>query len=178
MKVVVLLIVFGAITSVRVLGQGSFDFTNLGSGINSPVFDSAGNRLEGPQYRAAMYAGLTEASLQFVADTPFLAGNLAGFFDGGYVFVQDLHLGFAASVQVVAWDTTLGSTFEAAKSRGLGGYGEAKIFQVTVGGGGTPPFPWTDFQSFSLLPIVPEPGSFWILAAGLPLFWFARRRKR
>src|SRR5436190_5697184 len=114
------------------LAQGSILFANhrIGAGVDAPVFDSSGSRLEGPRYRAALYAGLAQSSLQFRADTPLLMGPQSGYFDGGIVIANDFQPTFALWVQVTAWDTTVGTTFEAVKSLGVGGYGESALFQV------------------------------------------------
>jgi hypothetical protein len=161
--------------------QGSIFFSNhvVNYGIDAPVFDSAANRLQGSRYRAAMYAGSAQTFLQFRADTEFLTGPQSGYFDGGVIIENDFQPGVPLWVQVTAWDTMLGGSFEAVKSLGIGGYGESTPFQVVPGnpGGGVPSLPgfFENMQSFSLLPVVPEPNPFWILAVSLPFFYLVRR---
>src|SRR5258705_12506065 len=68
------------------LGRGTFYFQNsyLQFGVDAPVFDAAGNRLEGPTYMAMLYGAATADSLQpIVPAVSFLNGTNAGYFGGG-----------------------------------------------------------------------------------------------
>jgi len=74
-------------------------------------------------------------------------------------------LGYAW-LEVRAWDTRLGATYEDVAALGMGGYGESPAFYAQGGDPisslGTSPFPLIGLQSFSLRP-VPEPST-WALA--------------
>ena len=88
-----------------------------------------------------------------------------------------------AWLEVRAWDSRLGSSYEEVVARGIGGYGASPLFQA-IGGGFCTPDPWqpgllTGLQSFSLLQVVPEPGTWLLLLLlGAPYVWHVRRRRR
>lgn len=97
----------------------------------------------------------------------------AGYWVPSVVVVPSVSAGAVATVQVRAWETGRGSTFEQARAAG-GRFGQSLQFSVTTGGttdGGTAPpsFPayLIGLQSFSL---VPEPSCLALLGvAGLVL---------
>jgi hypothetical protein len=117
---------------------------------------------------------------------PFGTGSRAGYFlsdpnSGGLgVFRADSKN--ECWLQVRAWDTTLGATYEEVAARGIGGYGESPVFRAQGGvWGGLPelPYPLIGLQSFQLRPIVPEPGTAVLLVFGLAgLGWVYRNRER
>ena len=150
--------------------------------------------LEGTNYLAELYGGATATSL-----TPALQG-LAGnsrlilpFNRSGYVaaalaepssevVVRSVPPYGYAWLQMRAWDARLGGTYEEVMALGIGGYGESPLFYAR---GNSPfadppisPAPLIGLQSFILRPIVPEPGT-WVLLAlgGLGILTAARRRK-
>jgi hypothetical protein len=162
------------------LGQGTFYFQNsyLQFGVDAPVFDAVGNRLEGPSYMAMLYGAATEDSLQpIVPAVSFLSGINAGYFGGGVRAVNGVLPGQEAWLEVRAWDARLGSTYEAVVALGIGGYGQSSLFHAQSGGigGGVPtlPAPLIGLQSFSL---VPEPSAVVLLLLGLPLLLLRKRR--
>ena len=136
------------------LGGGEINFANwfVTMATNAlPVFDVDGTTLlNGSEYVAQLYAGPVLASLRPVGQpTPFQGG-----FNAGYFVPQTLTLGNVAPgsnvvVQVRAWDTAFGSSFEAARALG-GRFGKSPIFQVVAGGSGAPAADLEGLQSFSL----------------------------
>ena len=170
----------------RSFGQGTFYFANYISGglVNAPVFDSDGSRLSGANYVAMLYGGPTPDSLQPALDQvglafspePFREGTFAGYFARtGYVQIPNVPSLFPW-LQVRAWDSRLGSTYEAVKALGIGGYGESNLFQKQGGnpfGLPSPPEPLIGLQSFNL---VPEPSAVLLLLVGLPLLLLRKRR--
>jgi hypothetical protein len=146
-------------------------FVNFSQGtIDAPVFDADGNRLEGPNYMAELYAlyigiaptnlppPLPEELLPAPPPQPFRTGAGAGYFNGQLCQTREIpgaSPGGDAWVQVRAWDARLGSTYEQVVNRAIGGYGESNIIRITVGGQfqGGPPANLIGLQSFSLRPI-------------------------
>ncbi len=172
--------------------QAAFRLDNLvqPNVVNAPVFNSDGSPLEGDHFRAELYGGPEPDSLSpavvFGYDirfsTPFLKG---GYFEGiplgGPLAVGSPTPGGWSWLQVRAWDTQLGATYEEVLARGLGGYGESPLFYAQ---GGNPydqfqlPQPLIGLQSFSVRAVVPEPATWALLAwGGLGLWWATRRRQ-
>jgi hypothetical protein len=96
--------------------------------------------------------------------------------------VLDVPNGGWAWLQVRVWDVQVGVTYEEAAARGLGGYGQSALFYARGGDptGSIPtlPGPLIGLQSFSVLPVVPEPSAWLFLVLGLGgLVGSVRRRK-
>lgn len=190
--IMLLLIVLG--TPSRVCTQGLFRLTNVWrpAGVFAPVYDWQGNLLSGPQWRVELYGGATSSSLSPVVDYVYGSREIISFdspFTGPGFFVSnngDLAVlgipnGGWAWLQVKVWDVTLGTTYEEAVARGLGGYGESPIFYAQ----GSPvadtpyvPAPLIGLQSFSLRAVVPEPATWALLALGGLGVWWATRRSQ
>lgn len=165
------------------LGQASFLFRNASAvgNVNAPVFDAQGVPLAGPSYLAELWGGAAPDSLAPLVVlgtggrreiTPFMSG---GYFSSGenYLTVPAVPRRGWAWLEVRAWDARLGATYEEVALLRVGGYGESPLFYAQ---GGDPldllapiPGPLTGLQSFSLLPVVPEPSAVWLLLLGLPV---------
>jgi hypothetical protein len=172
--------------------QSTFGFVNYIQGVlDAPVFDSNGNRLAGTDYVAMLYGGPTVDSLQRawdevnfheMAPVPFtyVPSGMAGYFRYvGYVQIGGVIGGDVAWLQVRAWDSRLGATYENVVALGIGGYGESNLFQRQGGGAGvtpSPPEPLIGLQSFSLLPIIPEPSAANLLLLSFGVLFRWRRR--
>jgi hypothetical protein len=170
--------------TATVLGQSTFQFQNLvpSAGIDAPVFDADGNRLAGANYAAELWGGAMSDSLSPTIEfdsrlrvvLPFREGLAAGYFGTTEsLTVWAVPGGSFAWVQVRAWDVRLGATYEEVVARSIGGYGESTLLHLRGGnptGLPTLPAPLTGLQSFSLLPVIPEPST-WalLLLVGLPL---------
>ena len=172
-------------------GQSKFELANK-IGVDAPVFDAQGAPLAGPNYRAELWGAATPTTLSpLVLIDLGNSREIVPFVTPGYFIptsssdnlcVLSVPIAGWAWLQVRAWDVRLGATFEDAAARGLGGYGESPLFYAR----GTDPFdpngqlpaPLIGLQSFSLLPEVPEP-SVWALLAfgGVSLVWAGRRRR-
>jgi hypothetical protein len=184
------LIILGLFASRCGFGQASFLFRNLnGDGnVDAPVFDAGGVPLEGPRYLAELYGGATSDSLTplVLFETgnrlikPFATQGYVVPVDGGSLVVESVLPRGSAWLQMRAWDSRLGATYEAAVTQGMGGYGESPIFYAQ---GGDPydmlggPEPLIGLQSFSLRP-VPEPATWALLAVGAFSMIFVVRRWR
>src|SRR5690606_23497810 len=108
-----------------------------------PIFNANGVRLEGSRYVAELYGGLLPDSLTPALNTlgnrvitPFYMGIGAGYFQNVFVQLPGVVIGTPAWLQVRAWDTTLGATYEEALVHGQGGYGESILLYLPSGGAG------------------------------------------
>ena len=173
--------------------QSTFKFQNLVAlgGINAPVFDANGNRLMGTNYAAELWGGISSESLSPMLDLdshqrvilPFSTGLAAGyFFSTASMTLFEAPGNSFAWAQVRAWDARLGGTYEGVAALGQGGYGVSPL--VFARGGDpnganpSPPGYLTGLQSFSLLPVVPEPAAWVLLALGGTALWAFRRAPR
>lgn len=180
---------------VNAFGQASFALMNRDTvhGIDAPVFDAQGVPLAGTNYLAELWGGAAVDSLQPALNTD--QGNQRvivpfwnvppGYFSSsvGFLSVVTVPEGGRAWLQVRAWDARLGSNFEAVAARGIGGYGESPLFYAQgadpLREPPEPPAPLIGLQSFSLLPVVPEPSTWELLAlGGMALCWVNKRRAR
>ncbi len=183
-------VILGSLSFASVVfSQSSFVFSNIFMDVNAPVYDAYGVPLEGPGYLAELWGGLTADSLSPAVRYTGLEGRLiAPFLTQGYVrargsaIVLSVPPGGLVALQMRAWDASLGGTYEEVMARGLGGYGESRIF-YEVGGNPiaplpVPPSPLTGLESFSLRAVIPEPTT-WALFAigGLAVLGFLRRFK-
>jgi hypothetical protein len=178
-------------------GQSSFAFRNYyPPNVDAPVLDSQGVRLEGPNYAAELWGSATPDSLTPVLTfvsmqrviLRFLSGGGAGYvidpegrpFGDQLTVLQVPPYSGLAWLQVRSWDLRLGVTYEDAVARGLGGYGESPLFSAH---GSDPrdllgtPAPLVGLQSFSLIPVVPEPTTWALLALGGIAVWLGLRRR-
>jgi hypothetical protein len=180
-----------AIACAAAYGQGTVNFSNrvLGSGVDAPVFyGDAGSttRVEGDAYLAQLWAAPAGGTLAPVGPAvPFRTGTLAGYIlttatetnpDGSLRAVDGVAAGSPALVQVRAWASSLGDTWEEAAAAGLGGTGMSGELTITTGGGLNPPGPLIGLTSFNVATVIPEPSiaALGILGAGLLLI---RRKK-
>lgn len=167
--------------------QGTVNFNNriTGSVDARVLYANAGSPIPADgTFVAQLYAAAPGGTLAAVgAPIPFRSTPDAG---KGYLNVTGVDTtrtipgvaeGGTAQVKVVAWASSLGATYEAARARGLGGVGEsAVVASVNTGGGLTPPGALVGLQGFTISTIVPEPSiaALGLLGAGLLLI---RRKK-
>jgi MYXO-CTERM domain-containing protein len=184
MKKLLLLAVFAVASSVA-FGQGTLNFANAGAGVNAPVHDISGGTpgilTAGSAYSAQLYigpAGTASASGLSTngvsgAPTPFLSGGQAGYFTGGSRVVSGTPFGSAAgsiiTVQVRAWATASGNSWETATLRG-----ESNLIQVTLT---EPPTAAPNLVGLTAFNVVPEPSSIALGLLGLGAVALIRRRK-
>jgi hypothetical protein len=112
--------------------------------VNAPIFNSDGIPLDGPRFRAELFGGLTPATLRPAVREGRGTRVIVPFQENGFFFGQvgagnpaaiipGVPGGSFAWVQVRAWDSRLGETYEDVVARGLGGYGESPIFYAKGG---------------------------------------------
>ncbi len=153
-KLCIGLLLFGWSSATH--AQGTVDFSNRkGLGINAPVFDTDGATKLGDRFLGQLYAG-TNASTLGPVGVPVAFRNLPGTTNGsGYIVAGLLTLpgtitGPAAWLQFRAWESNGGSSYEAALAARKN-TGKSAVFQITPGGGLTPPAPLIGLQGFSLV---------------------------
>jgi hypothetical protein len=171
---------FGVLCVESSLGQGTVNFSNLvivdGVRIvDAPVFVCGSVRASGGTFVAELLAGPSGGSLAPVGlPAPFLSGTEAGYFSGGTRTINNVLPGQVATIQVRAWNTDSGATWDAAFLRG------SFSMQIPSGGfNGAPPANLIFLQSICMcISCVPEPST-WLLISlgGLALFCCRRRRK-
>lgn len=167
--------------------QGTVVFNNkVGTTVDARVFyANGGTPIAADQnYVAQLYASAPGGTLAAVgAPIPFRATPAAG---QGYInptgvdttrTIPGVAENGTAQVKMVAWASSLGATYEAAKATGLGGVGESAVVTgVATGGGLNPPGNLVGLAGFTISTIVPEPSiaALGLLGAGLLLI---RRKK-
>ena len=182
------LLLLGFVLYFPTHAQSLFYFSNWYV-VDAPVYDAEGSPLAGPDFVAELYGGALPDSLSPAVEfgtldrvmEPFLTGNSAGYFGNRGVAISGVPYYESAWLQVRAWDTRLGATYEEAVALEMGGYGASLVFSAQ---GANPfadppelPAPLIGLQSFSLLPIVPEPSSFVLAGLGAAALLIFSRRK-
>lgn len=128
------------------------NFFNGVTNLSVPIFDVDGvTPLNGTGYVAQLYAGPSLDLLRPAGQpTPFQTGMNAGYFVPQTITLGNVAPGSNAVLQVCAWDSNYGTTYEQARSLG-GRFGKSVIMQVPAGGGGASAQTLQGFQSFNLL---------------------------
>ena len=167
--------------------QGTVLFQNYlaPDGINAPVYESDGvTPLSGIGFMAELLAGPSANNLASIATTGFLTGTGAGYFLGGVSTINDVVPGNVAWVEVRAWNTGSGASFDRAQSSGLpDSWWASPVFAVVTGNipsgaGPTPPAPLTGLGTSPVfLNSVPEPSTFGLAALGAAVMLFRFRRR-
>jgi len=127
-------------------GQGTIHFTNFDPsvGLDAPVFGAdCVTRLSGPQWQVTLVAGVLPADLAPVATTSFLAGQSAGYFDGGIVTLTNTPPYVFTFAQIEYWNTNASAM------------GQSWIFNVWTGNGDSNAGPLVGLKSG--VPLDPPP---------------------
>jgi len=183
MKKIVLSLLLAA-GAMSAFAQGTVNFANgvawqTATDVSRLVYlgaIGAGNEVIGTQFRAQLYYGADASSLQAVATTgnAFRAagttapGTWAG---GGTRTLNGFLAGSTVQLQVRAWDSTSGNSWDTASIRG-----QSQLFSYVVPAAGSlaTAFYMENMRGFS---IVPEPGTFALGGLALLGLVMARRRK-
>jgi hypothetical protein len=102
-----------------------------------------------------------------MSPVPFTAmfNNQFGYFSrASQVYVDNVPGGGLAWLQVRAWDTRLGSSYEEVASLGLGGYGQSLLFQAR---GGESYEPYSGAAAVRPRIVQPRPGAGRVGTAGV-----------
>jgi len=195
MKKTLLTSVLSLAVAVSAMAQGQVDFRN--SSLTSPsgrfVFDADGTtKLATAAFSAQLYYSLTGVGGAFIPVTdpavPFRnVGAGDGFWNPGVSNFRNITGtvgGQTVALEVRAWSTASGATYDAAALVGGAHVGISTPFTYVLGGdpgNGQPatlPGPMTGFNSFSLTIVpVPEPSTIALGVMGLGSLLFVRRRK-
>ena len=190
MKKVIFLGAFLSLFGLEALAQSTFFLRNINpfSNIDAPVFDAEGNRLAGTNYAVELWGGSSSDSLAATLDFDthqrlflnFGTGMTAGYFASvAQMTVFAVPGNGFAWVQVRAWETRLGTTWEEVAAIGMGGYGESSLLYIMGGDpNGVPPTtprPLIGLQSFSLRPI-PEPAVWQLGVIGFASLLLVRQK--
>jgi len=175
-----LLIAALLLATASAMAQGTVNFRNkaTAAGVNAPVLDTATGAPVTSAFMAQLYAGATETSLSPVGAAVNFLGT-AGLFSGGERRIEGIPAGGAAWIQVKAWDSAGGSSFEAVDGTKFK-VGMSTVFKLdaTANPLASPPGTPVDLvglTSFSVA-VIPEPTTIALgaLAAGALLLF---RRK-
>jgi len=176
-----LMILSSLLVAVGAFAQGQVNFATKGPDYNAPVFVGSltGAKADGPAYMVQLYAGPTQTALTAVgAPLPFRTGAAAGNWFATAVTINNVDpVSKAAFVQVRAWATAAGATYEQALASGTG-FGTGNITSVTPTVAPAVPADLTGLQSFAIsgTAAIPEPSIMALGALG-GLALLLRRRK-
>jgi hypothetical protein len=176
-----LMILSSLLVAVGAFAQGQVNFAAKVTGdYDAPVFINTvgtGAKADGPAYMAQLYAGATQAGLAAVgAAVPFRTGAAAGYWTATARDITTVDATGKAFVQVRAWATSAGATYEAALASGSG-FGVGNIIQVTPTVAPAVPANLSGLTSFAISGnVVPEPSIMALGALG-GLVLLLRRRK-
>jgi hypothetical protein len=168
------------LVALSIYAQGTISFVTVGGGVNAPATNVlTSTRVSGTGFLATLFwasgAGRAEADLVPVADAAawFGTGSFAGYIvsasGGGNRILPSVAGGTVVTLQVRAWDASLGSTWEVAYQNWLNDstmtkvLGRSNIINATATEPPNPPGPMAGLLGFNLVP-VPEPS---ILALGI-----------
>lgn len=160
------------------LAQGTLGFsTRVGGVVNAPVWyqgEPADGRFVGQLYVSAPGGTLAPAG----SPTPFRSDAGRGYITaGGIVTVPGVLPGEWAQVKLVAWASSLGTSYTEAMAKNLGGVGESLPIMIWAGGGLLPPAALNGLGAFTISAI-PEPSAAWLGSVGSALAgWWASRRR-
>lgn len=170
------------LTAASAFSQGTVIFVNRIPGLLDDArvvrFSEQGTLigLDG-RYVAQLYAAAPGDLLRAVGEPiPFRSTSEAakGFWVGEGRTIPGVPENGMAQVKVVAWLSSLGSTFEAAVAQNVGEVGQSEVLLVQTGGGLTPPQPLLGLKGFSVS-VIPEPSSAVFGMLGACILAFGRR---
>lgn len=191
MKKLVIVAIASLITA-SAFSQGTVLFNNRTGGANAPIINITTGSPAGPAgFLAQLYYGVAgtvdDSTLVSVANAPatlaqagYIVQTAARVLNNGVTIAG----GADAAVQVRAWSTVLGATWEAALlNYGQAGFesalmGKSSIFNQKTGDASNPTVPPTtlvNMTSFNVVP-VPEPSVIALGALGLAALLYRRRK--
>ena len=167
----------------RLHAQGTVNFAGKVAAVyDAPVFVCENSQLvraSGSRYFVQLYAGIDELNLVPVGTAvPFRTGAGAGYWTAAARFIDAplLDQNSNTTIQIRAWDTTWGTTFETTSSQ-AGPVGKSNLILVHPSADLGPPPGLNGLQSFVIGPAeCPEPSTWALLLAGLGIFFFKQRQ--
>jgi hypothetical protein len=135
------------------LAQGSLLFANAAPGLNAPITDGFGNRLNGPGFTANLYFApgvVTDSGSLFALGQPASFWT-NGYFVGGERTIPAVAGGGVITAQVRVWNAAFATWSDALNHGGYGTYlGISTMFQVTLAPLPYPPSVMTNMKSFNV----------------------------
>jgi len=171
------------LVAVGAFAQGQINFSaRVVGSYDAPVFvgtdlTATGTRASGPAYMAQLYAGASANSLAAVgAALPFRTGAAAGYWTAEARTISTVDATGNAFVQIRAWSTAAGATYEAALASGTG-FGSSATLTIKPTVAPDVPANLVGLTSFGIAGgVIPEPSVMAVAALG-GLALLLRRRK-
>jgi len=178
----ILLLAASMMIAVGAYAQGTVNFATAATGVNAPARDTTGGApgalATGAAYSAMLYVGPAGTAASALTTNGVSGGvasfgtaGLAGYVTGGTRTITGFAGGTTVTLQVRAWATGTGNSWETASTRG-----ESVTVQATLASGVNQPPNLVGLQAFSINP-VPEPSSIALGLLGLGALALIRRRK-
>jgi len=166
-----------ATAALGAFAQGTVTFSNL-SGLSpaQPIFNVDGVTKLDSTFEAQLYVSSTLGGTYTAVGTPKAFTGSSGYVIGGTVTIASIAPGATAFLEIAAWQTAGGSTYETAKGAGVPA-GISLPFSVGTGGAGSPASPPASLNGFKSFAVtVPEPTTMALGAMGLGALLLRRRK--
>jgi hypothetical protein len=182
LRLLLLLLALAGPAVTRAPAQGAILFANriVGGGINAPV-TYCGPLTPGGSFVTGLASG-TNFLAQLIVNgqpagqpVPFREGAFAGYVSATAVYPEGVSGGTSVTVTMVAWFASLGSTYQEAFSKQIGGYGSSGSLNITAVAAPGTPADLVGLQPFSISGCIPEPGAGPLLLVGAVFFLLRRR---
>lgn len=165
-----------ATAAAGAFAQGTVVFSNLtGLSPGQPIFNTDGVTKLTSSYEGQLYESATAGGTFTAVGSAVAVTGTTGYILGGSETLTGVAANTAIFLEVRAWETSFGSTYEAASAAGSP-VGISNVIPYTTGGGSPPvaPGPLTGLTSFHLN--VPEPSTLALGALGVGALLLRRRK--
>jgi hypothetical protein len=165
-----------ALAVVNAAAQGTVNFSNLGVGLNQPIYDTDDTTKIGTGYSIGLWAGADAGSLAPVAGAT-VASGANGLFFGGTKAIAGQAGGTRPFLEVRVWDSAA-TSYDAAIAGGQK-YGTSGAFQIGAPLGDPAAQPPTTPATLVGLPritLVPEPSTIALGVLGAAALLLRRRK--
>jgi len=182
-----LMILGSVLVAVGAFAQGQVNFAARVVGLyDAPVFVgtvAGGVKADGPTYMAQLYAGNSASATMAAIGTalPFRTGAAAGYWTATAETIPSTAVDATGNsfLQVRAWATAAGATYDAAKASGAG-FGQSSVLTIKPTSAPDVPANLAGLASFAIsssgIPNQPEPSVMAVAALGGLALLFRRRK--